>query len=59
MSQPKVVRCPQCGGPAQWSQDNPFRPFCCERCKMIDLGAWVTEEHRIPGEKLEDERARG
>ena len=44
----KIVRCPQCGGDSEWSVNNAFRPFCCERCKLIDLGAWASEEHKIP-----------
>ncbi len=39
--------CPRCKKPARWT-DNPFRPFCCERCKMIDLGAWANEDYRVP-----------
>ena len=39
----KIVRCPQFGGDSVWSADNLFRPFCCERCKLIDLGAWASE----------------
>jgi len=42
--------CPQCHKDVVW-EENPYRPFCSERCKLIDLGAWVTEEYRIPGEK--------
>ena len=42
------VRCPQCGREAEWSKDNPFRPFCSQRCKLIDLGAWADESHRLP-----------
>jgi endogenous inhibitor of DNA gyrase (YacG/DUF329 family) len=44
----RVVRCPQCGGDSEWSPANPFRPFCSERCKMIDLGAWADESYRVP-----------
>ena len=43
-----VVRCPQCGGESVWSTDNRFRPFCSERCKQIDLGAWASEAYRVP-----------
>lgn len=43
-----IVRCPQCGGDAVWSTENRFRPFCSERCKLIDLGAWASEAYRVP-----------
>ena len=56
---PITVRCPQCGGESIWSADNKYRPFCCERCKLIDLGAWAAEEHAIPGNDLEDEMFSG
>jgi endogenous inhibitor of DNA gyrase (YacG/DUF329 family) len=32
----------------EWTSDNPWRPFCSERCKLIDLGEWASESHRIP-----------
>jgi endogenous inhibitor of DNA gyrase (YacG/DUF329 family) len=37
-----------CGAPAPWSAANPHRPFCSERCKLIDLGQWASESYRIP-----------
>lgn len=37
-----------------WDRTNPYRPFCSERCKMIDLGAWATESYRIPVEEDND-----
>ncbi|HXF07451.1 MAG TPA: DNA gyrase inhibitor YacG [Candidatus Acidoferrales bacterium] len=43
------ARCPRCGKTAAVT-DNPFRPFCSERCKLIDLGAWLGEAYRIPAE---------
>jgi hypothetical protein len=46
----RQVRCPQCGEYSLWSQENPWRPFCSERCKQIDLGAWATDAYRIPVE---------
>ena len=49
-----VVSCPQCGASVVWDAANPFRPFCSERCKMIDLGAWATESYRIPVEEEKD-----
>lgn len=42
------VTCPTCGNKTTWD-DNPWRPFCSERCKLIDLGEWANENHRIPG----------
>ena len=43
----KQVACPQCGEMAEFSPANAWRPFCSERCKMIDLGAWASESYRI------------
>ncbi len=42
--------CPTCRREIQWSDQFPFRPFCSERCRLIDLGAWLSEGHAIPGE---------
>ena len=44
------VACPTCGRAVIWSKAQKWRPFCSERCKLIDLGEWLTEEKRIPGE---------
>lgn len=43
------MKCPTCEQPTHW-QDNPFRPFCSERCKLIDFGRWANEEYCVPGE---------
>ena len=43
---PKQYPCPRCGQLTKW-QDNPYKPFCSERCKLIDLGAWANEEYKI------------
>ena len=48
MSKPRQVRCPQCGKDALWAPENPWRPFCSERCKQIDLGAWASESFSVP-----------
>ena len=48
MSQPTTVECPTCGAPVEWTAESKFRPFCSDRCKLIDLGAWASEEHKIP-----------
>ena len=45
---PPTVPCPICGKPAPFTPENPYRPFCSERCKLIDLGQWATESYRIP-----------
>jgi len=42
-----VVVCPQCGKEHRWDAGNRFRPFCSERCKLIDLGKWANEEYRV------------
>lgn len=49
---PTQVKCPTCRKETSW-QDNPHRPFCSERCQLIDLGAWTQERYRIPGERLD------
>lgn len=44
----RTVNCPQCGKAAPWDPANRFRPFCSERCRLIDLGAWANESYRVP-----------
>ena len=51
-SSPKLVNCPTCGEKVTWSQANAHRPFCSERCKLIDFGEWAQERHTIPGEPV-------
>lgn len=50
------MNCPTCGKTASW-QDNPFRPFCSERCKLVDLGRWVSDEYRVPGKPIPTEQS--
>ena len=50
---PVNVKCPTCKRPVVWTPEQVFKPFCCERCRLIDLGEWIMEEKRIPGESLE------
>ena len=45
---PTVVKCPNCERPVFWSSANRFRPFCSERCRLIDLGEWVNGGRYIP-----------
>jgi endogenous inhibitor of DNA gyrase (YacG/DUF329 family) len=50
---PKTVPCPTCGKRVPWTGESRWRPFCSERCRLIDLGEWLDEGHRIcetPGE---------
>jgi endogenous inhibitor of DNA gyrase (YacG/DUF329 family) len=54
-AKPRIVRCPQCGGDSVYGPENPFRPFCSERCKNIDLGAWASESFRVPDETPPDD----
>jgi hypothetical protein len=55
MSKTTTVACPTCGVPVAWGPQSPNRPFCSERCKLIDLGAWAAEEHAIAGDLTDDE----
>jgi uncharacterized protein len=47
----RVVPCPQCGKQTVWDETLTWRPFCSERCKLIDLGQWANEGYRIPVEE--------
>ncbi len=44
----RKVKCPQCGLLALYSPENPARPFCSDRCKLIDLGEWASEGYKVP-----------
>lgn len=52
-----IVKCPTCQKSVAWTAEQRFKPFCSERCRLIDLGEWVMEEKRIAGEPviLDDE----
>jgi endogenous inhibitor of DNA gyrase (YacG/DUF329 family) len=47
---PHTVKCPTCGATVEWTDAQRWRPFCSERCKLIDLGGWFDESNRIPDE---------
>lgn len=47
----RVVQCPTCKKDVEWSEQNPYRPFCSKRCKLIDLGEWAKESFAIPVEE--------
>lgn len=51
----RLVRCPACGGESVYGPQNSFRPFCSERCKSMDLGAWASESFRLPDETPPDD----
>lgn len=50
----RTVNCPRCATRVVWSSENPWRPFCSEHCKMMDLGAWASENYRIPVVEYDD-----
>ena len=56
---PRLVACPQCGGESVYAPSNPYRPFCSERCKNLDLGAWASESFRVPDETPPDDQPFG
>jgi endogenous inhibitor of DNA gyrase (YacG/DUF329 family) len=49
-----VVNCPTCAARVPWTEQSRYRPFCSERCKQIDLGAWAEEKYSIPGAAPDD-----
>jgi len=51
----RTVACPACGKPALFSPENEWRPFCSERCRMVDLGDWASESYRIPDKPANDD----
>jgi uncharacterized protein len=51
-----IVNCPQCGKIIVWDSGNRYRPFCSERCKLIDLGQWAAESYRIPDDGKQEDR---
>ena len=54
MNSQKKINCPTCGKKNTWNTENVFRPFCSDRCKLIDLGEWASETRKIPGESVSD-----
>lgn len=49
MKKHPTVECPTCNTSVKWSPENTYKPFCCERCKLIDLGEWANESRTISG----------
>jgi endogenous inhibitor of DNA gyrase (YacG/DUF329 family) len=54
VSRAKRIPCPTCKRDIEWNELYPWRPFCSERCKLVDLGAWMSEARAIPGEPLDE-----
>ena len=54
----RQVKCPHCGKPTLFTPENPSRPFCSERCKLIDLGAWAEEKYAVPVAPATEEELR-
>ncbi len=54
MSKDLLVSCPNCKKSVAWNDKFPFKPFCSERCKLIDLGEWAAEKHKIEGESVQN-----
>lgn len=52
-----IVDCPICGQKSEFSPANRWRPFCCERCKMIDLGVWATGGYAVGSDQTNDDQA--
>lgn len=50
----RIGSCPQCGQSVRLDESNPWRPFCSERCKLLDLGEWFSGGFSIPGEEPPD-----
>ena len=55
----RTVRCPQCGGESVYAASNRWRPFCSERCRGVDLGAWAFESYRMPAAPPAEDSAEG
>ena len=55
----KIVTCPVCKGDSVYSTSNSYRPFCSQRCKNIDFGAWASEDFRMPIDIAPDDEAYG
>jgi endogenous inhibitor of DNA gyrase (YacG/DUF329 family) len=51
----RTVPCPTCRQPAVFAPTNPWRPFCSERCRSVDLGAWASESYRVPAAPPQDD----
>lgn len=48
------IKCAKCGKETNW-ENNEFRPFCSERCQMLDFGAWIDEDYKVPDESASED----
>ena len=46
-----MIECPSCKTPVAWAAENEYRPFCSERCRILDLGEWASGNRYIPDDK--------
>jgi len=53
MNNLQKITCPTCGKPNTWHAENSFRPFCSDRCKLIDLGEWASETRKLAGDPVD------
>jgi len=59
MTETKKIQCPTCKKSIEWSEQFPLRPFCSERCQLIDLGDWASETNRLAGNSVYDDLLSG
>ena len=57
MNNLQKITCPICGKQNTWRSENACRPFCSDRCKLIDLGEWASETRKIPSDPLDPDRS--
>ncbi|KTD53682.1 DNA gyrase inhibitor YacG [Legionella santicrucis] len=57
MNPDQKITCPICKKQNTWHPDNQFKPFCSDRCKLIDLGEWANETRKIPGSSADSMRS--
>jgi uncharacterized protein len=57
MTRALIVKCPVCKQQARYAEDNPWQPFCSERCKMVDAGQWLDGAYRVACEEDESDNS--
>ena len=55
MSEIETVKCPHCGKRVAWTEASKWKPFCSERCRLIDLGDWLSERNILTGDASPDD----